>query len=77
MRQPFSFDSFGDEEIDAAFELSLQTVRAEKRPDVAAAKVMTFIHMGDTDRARFELEGFQKAGIQLRAGLRTVEEMLR
>ncbi len=76
LRQPFSFDSFGDEEIDAAFELSLQTVRAEKRPEVAAAKVMTFIHMGDTDRARFELEGFQKVGIPLRAGLRTVEEML-
>jgi hypothetical protein len=74
--QPFSFDAFGDDEIDAAFDLSLETVREEKRHEVAAAKVMTFIHMGDEDRARATLEQFLKTGIQLKAGLRTVRDML-
>lgn len=77
LEQPFSFDAFSTEEINSAFEYSMQVVRAENRPAVAAAKVMTFIHMEDKDQARFELERYQKAGIQLSGEMRIVAKMLR
>lgn len=50
---PFSIFSY--EDIDRAFEYSLEIVTEGLRPNIAAAKVMAFIHGGDLEQAKREL----------------------
>lgn len=50
---PFSIFSY--EDIERAFEYSLEIVTEELRPNIAAAKVMAFIHWGDLEQAKHEL----------------------
>jgi hypothetical protein len=54
-------ESISDDEVESAFEYSMSLVGNEVA-NVAAAKVMHFIHAGRPDRARKELERFFQAG---------------
>jgi hypothetical protein len=54
-------DSISDDEVESAFEYSMSLVGTEVA-NVAAAKVMHFIHAGRLDRAKNELERFFQAG---------------
>lgn len=76
MAQPLSFAKFSKEEIDAAFKHSMSLVASEKHPDVAAAKVMLYFHIGDFETAKFELEVYRKAGLSFNSDLSTVEKRL-
>jgi hypothetical protein len=55
LRDAYSFDSFDEDEREAAFRHSLSLVSEETRPMVAAARVGLFVHIGDLDRAKFEI----------------------
>jgi glycosyltransferase involved in cell wall biosynthesis len=50
---PFSIFSY--EDIERAFEYSFEIVTEGLRPNIAAAKVMAFIHWGDLEQAKREL----------------------
>ena len=50
-----SFSIFSDEDIHQAFEYSMEIVKEELRANIAAAKVMAFIHLGDYKKAQQEL----------------------
>jgi hypothetical protein len=54
-------DSISDDEVESAFEYSMSLVGNEVA-NVAAAKVMHFIHAGRRDRAKKELERFLQIG---------------
>jgi hypothetical protein len=58
----YSVEDFSAREIDAAFEHSLGMVVADKRPAIAAAKVMLFIQRGDVEKAREEMARCRTAG---------------
>ncbi|MCC8455898.1 hypothetical protein LMJ43_37155, partial [Streptomyces rochei] len=53
--QDTPFTIFSYEDIERAFEYSLEIVIEELRPNIAAAKVMAFIHWGDLKQAKREL----------------------
>ncbi|MEG3918030.1 glycosyltransferase family 4 protein [Microcoleus sp. T3_A4] len=55
LEQDTPFSSFSYEDIDRAFEYSLEIVIEQLRPNIAAAKVMAFIHWGDLEQAKREL----------------------
>ena len=60
---PVEFKAFTNAQIEAAFEDSLRLVSKEMRANVAAARVMLYVHAGDLDRARHELARAEGAGI--------------
>lgn len=47
-----SFAAFTDDDVEAAFDHSMSLVSAEKLANVAAAKVMWYLHQEDFDKAR-------------------------
>lgn len=53
--QPYSLASFSAVEAEAAFDYSLALTPKKLKPNVAAAKVMYFIQMGDVEQAKAEL----------------------
>ncbi|MDJ1170565.1 glycosyltransferase family 4 protein [Roseofilum sp. BLCC_M154] len=54
------FHIFSDEEIHQAFEYSMEIVHKPLRANIAAAKVMAFIHLGNYEKAQQELEQARK-----------------
>ena len=62
--EPVEFGAFSEREVDEAFEDSLRLVSPEMRPNVAAAKVMWFLHGGDPDHARHELRRMEQRGLR-------------
>jgi hypothetical protein len=68
--------SFTTDEIQSAFDYSLGIVCKEKRPNVAAAKVMHFIRLGDRFRAQRELEKCRSQGLSFSSDLSIVEARL-
>jgi hypothetical protein len=65
-----------DQEIDEAFAWSLSLVEAPSRPNIAAAKVMHFIHLDRLADAKRALEGFIRQGFSLDSDLRICEKIL-
>jgi uncharacterized protein YbaR (Trm112 family) len=63
LQQKYSFDDFSNEEINSAFEYSYSIVPEQARPNVAAAKVMLHIHLGDKKQALKELNLIKKTGL--------------
>ena len=76
LSQTLSFSSFSGEEVDVAFEHSFSLVSKEKHPAIAAAKVMIFLHTGDFDAAKLELERCRAAGLSFNSDLSSVEKRL-
>jgi hypothetical protein len=72
----YSFESFTDEEVNSAFEYSIKLVSKEKLPNLAAAKVMWFVHQEKINLARIELDKFLHRGVLLEKDLLTVSELL-
>ena len=76
LRNQLSFSSFTRQEIDAAFDYSLSLVSRDKQPNIAAAKVMVFLHVQDFTQARRELEYFRSKGLTFSSELAFVEQRL-
>jgi hypothetical protein len=76
LNKNYSFDSFSASDVDAAFEYSLNLVSTEKLPNVAAAKVMWFLHQNEREKARAEFEKLLARGISPEKDLLVVREML-
>jgi hypothetical protein len=74
LSQHWAPEQFSDEEIESAFNYSLDIVSSEKRPNVAAAKVMYFLHAGQLDRARKELVRARSKGYSFDSDLSIVEQ---
>jgi hypothetical protein len=68
----YSFQSFSDEEVDEAFKYSMSLISPEKLPNVAASKVMWFLHQDKPEKA----ENLLGRGIPLEKDLLIVKEML-
>jgi hypothetical protein len=68
--------SFSDQEIDAAFAWSLSLVGKPSRPNIAAAKVMHFIHLGRLADARRTFEDFTRQGISMDSDLSVCGQVL-
>ena len=58
----YSFDTFSREEVEAAFDYSMAITPEKMQPNIMAAKVMYFIHVGDFKQAILE---FKKSISQL------------
>ncbi len=76
LNKNYSFDSFSVAEVDAAFDYSLNLVSTEKLPNVAASKVMWFLHQNEREPAENEFENLLKRGIPLEKDLLIIKEML-
>ncbi|MEX2493389.1 MAG: hypothetical protein WD425_16675 [Nitrospirales bacterium] len=73
---PLSFSSFTRDEIEAAFNYSFSLISKEKHPNVAAAKIMVFLHTGELQEARQELEKCQMSGLTFNSDLMIVKNRL-
>jgi hypothetical protein len=68
---------FSKEEIDNAFEYSVSLVSNKRtKANIAAAKVMLFLHLGDPSRAREEFEKYLTMGLPKKGDLRIVGKIL-
>ncbi len=76
LQKTYGYDSFSDEEVDAAFEYSMSLVSAEKLPNVAAAKVMWFLHQNRLEKAKEAFEALLESGVKLEKDLINVKELL-
>lgn len=76
LNKDYSFASFSDAEVDAAFDYSLNLVSPEKLPNIAASKVMWFLHQNEREKAKNEFENLLKRGIPLEKDLLIVKEIL-
>jgi len=72
----YSADSFTADEVHAAFDYSMSVVGPDKRANVAAAKIMHFVHTGDLDQARRELEKCRAQVMDFASDLAFVEQRL-
>src|SRR5262249_46503706 len=68
-------DSVSDDEVERAFEYSLSLVGTEVA-NVAAAKVMHFIHARRPDKPKIELERFLEAGFEKDSDLSICRRLL-
>lgn len=76
LSKTYSFESFSDAEVDQAFAYALNLISQEKLPNVAAAKVMWFVHQKKISKAERELKSFLNQGIALEKDLKTVSELI-
>jgi hypothetical protein len=84
-RKPFSPEAVGDlsmtsvtpEEIEAAFDYSLDLVSDSKKPNVVASKAMAYLHRGDVDRAREVLRANRWGPTSYGQDLEIVEKLIR
>lgn len=63
LQSTLSFTSFSKEEIDSAFEYSINLVPKEMQINIAAAKVATYFQMNDIEQARVELKNLKIRGL--------------
>ncbi|HEX8250256.1 MAG TPA: hypothetical protein VF599_18935 [Pyrinomonadaceae bacterium] len=76
LNKNYSFESFSDADVNAAFDYSLNLVSTEKLPNVAASKVMWFLHQNEREKAKAEFENLLKRGIPMEKDLLIVKELL-
>jgi pentatricopeptide repeat protein len=72
----YSFDSFSDEEVNEAFDYSIKLVSSEKLPNVAAAKVMWYIHQKKFEKARAVWQELLAQGVPPEGHMLVVSEMI-
>lgn len=63
LQKKYTFADFSPEEIRDAFDYSLSIVPDSAKPNIAAAKVMLYIHLGDLETAKKELNIIQEKGL--------------
>ena len=71
----YGFESFSDAEVDEAFEYSMKLVSMEKLPNVAAAKVMWFVHQEKFGEAKKVWQELIDAGVPRADHMAVVNEM--
>ncbi|HEX8734011.1 MAG TPA: hypothetical protein VF721_01725 [Pyrinomonadaceae bacterium] len=76
LNKNYSFESFSDAEVNDAFDYSMNLVSKEKLSNVAASKVMWFLHQNEREKAKVEFENLLKRGIPVEKDLLIVKEML-
>jgi hypothetical protein len=74
LKKEWSQVQFSNDDIDAAFEYSLNIVSSKKRPNIAAAKVMYFTHLGQFERAKQEIADARARGYSFDSDLSIVEQ---
>lgn len=62
LQNSYSFASFSEAEVEAAFDYSLEITPKKMQPNILAAKVMYFVHVRNFDKAKLE---FYKSTAQL------------
>ena len=72
----YSFESFSDTDVNEAFEYSMKLVSAEKLPNVAAAKVMWYIHQKKFEQAKRAWQELAAAGVPQEDHMIVLNEML-
>jgi hypothetical protein len=74
---PEELKDFSKQEIDQAFEYSLSLVSTKRtQANIAAAKVMLFLHLQDLKQAKEEFENFIALGLPRKGDLRIVGQIL-
>jgi hypothetical protein len=63
LQKNYSFSDFSPAEINQAFNYSYDLVPQQARANIAAAKVMLYVHLGDMSQAKKELELLKETGI--------------
>lgn len=76
LQREFSFESFADKDIDAAYEYCASLVSEEKLPNVYASKVMCYIHADRYADARRCLDKFVADGVKVEKNLIDVRAIL-
>jgi glycosyltransferase involved in cell wall biosynthesis len=56
LQEVYSFNSFTEAEVEAAFAYSLNITPEKMRPNILAAKVMHFVHIRNFERAKIEFK---------------------
>ncbi len=72
----YGFESFSDAEVDEAFEYAMKLVSAEKLPNVAAAKVMWYVHQEKFVEAKKVWQELVDAGVPREDHMAVLNEML-
>ncbi len=77
LQKDYSFSDFSPTEMKNAFDYSLAIVPDSAKANVAAAKVMLYVHLGDLETAKKELNMIKKKGLySLNSDLATVENII-
>ena len=76
LNKDYSFEFFSDEDVDSAFDYSMSLVSHEKLPNIAASKVMWFLHQDKRETAKAEFEKLLERGISPEKDLSIVKELL-
>lgn len=73
----YTFDYFSDEDVNSAFDYSMSLVSSEKMANIAASKVMCFIHQEKKDKAKNVLANLLEQGIYMENYMLTVAELIK
>jgi hypothetical protein len=76
LQMGYGFESFSDSEVDEAFEYAMKIVSAEKLPNVAAAKVMWYVHQEKFAEAKKVWQKLVDAGVPRIDHMAVLNEML-
>ena len=71
-----SFESFDDSDVERAFDYSMGLVSTEKLPNVAAAKVMWFVHQKKLKEAERVLNELQAKNVPMEKDMLTVQQLI-
>lgn len=72
----WGFDFFDDDAVNAAFAFSMGLVSEEKRPNIAAAKVMWYLHQDQRERAADTFAELVASGVAVENDLKTVSGLM-
>jgi hypothetical protein len=72
----WGFDLFDDDAVDAAFAYSMGLVSNEKQPNIAAAKVMWYLHQDLKVKANTVFSELVTEGVPLDGEMRSIKEKL-
>jgi hypothetical protein len=76
LQDTYSFESFSNEEVNAAFAYSMKIAPAGKLANIAAAKVMYYVHQGQMSKARNELQSLLDQGVPNEGDLLIVQDLI-
>ncbi len=76
LKKNYSFESFSDDDLNNAIDYSLQLVSSEKKANIIAAKIMSFIHQNRLSDAQRVLDNYLHQGIMLEKDLLIIKQML-
>lgn len=72
----YSFDSFTEEEVESAFNYSLEIASKEKRSAIVGSKVMFFALQEEFEKARSEIDRYLEEGCNITINLEKAIEFV-